>query len=255
MHGSKNKFSFKLDQEPPVPKEKSTPKKKTLKKNKVNLDKKNKPEEVERLEPVFNEGSELLSFGTKSANKNSSVKDLSQENLQLDLSDPDVSAGDPDVTIQENEPKIATKRLPAEELVVINVIAHDVVGFKGPALLQNILESGLRFGEMSIFHRHENMAGHGEILFSMSNALKPGIFNLDDIEGFSTRAVSFFMELPGPKNSQKSFTLMIQAAKKLANELHGELKDDQHSVMTAQTIEHYRQRVVEFERRRLAGKR
>jgi cell division protein ZipA len=46
-------------------------------------------------------------------------------------------------------------------------------GFKGPALLQNILESGLRFGEMDIFHRHESMAGNGEVLFSMANAVKP----------------------------------------------------------------------------------
>ena len=46
------------------------------------------------------------------------------------------------------------------------------------------------------------------------------------------------------------------AARKLAHELNGELKDDQRSVMTAQTIEHYRQRIVEFERKKqLAGKR
>ena len=43
---------------------------------------------------------------------------------------------------------------------------------KDPALLQNILESGLRFGEMDIFHRHESMAGNGEVLFSMANALE-----------------------------------------------------------------------------------
>jgi len=49
---------------------------------------------------------------------------------------------------------------------------------------------------------------------------------------------------------------MIAAARKLAHELNGELKDDQRSVMTAQTIEHYRQRIVEFERKKqLAGKR
>ncbi|MDP3365125.1 MAG: cell division protein ZipA, partial [Pseudomonas sp.] len=30
---------------------------------------------------------------------------------------------------------------------------------------------------------------------------------------------------------------------------------DQRSVMTAQTIEHYRQRIVEFERRQLTQKR
>lgn len=144
---------------------------------------------------------------------------------------------------------------PVEEVLVISVIAREDEGFKGPALLQNILESGLRFGEMDIFHRHESMAGNGEVLFSMANALKPGTFDLDDIEGFSTRAVSFFLGLPGPRHPKQAFDVMVAAARKLAHELNGELKDDQRSVITAQTIEHYRQRIVEFERKQLTHKR
>jgi cell division protein ZipA len=144
---------------------------------------------------------------------------------------------------------------PVEEVLVINVIAREDTGFQGPALLQNILESGLRFGEMDIFHRHESMAGNGEVLFSMANALKPGTFDLDDIEGFSTRAVSFFLGLPGPRHPKQAFDVMVAAARKLAHELNGELKDDQRSVMTAQTIEHYRQRIVEYERKQLTSKR
>lgn len=144
---------------------------------------------------------------------------------------------------------------PVEEVLVINVIARDEEGFKGPALLQNILESGLRFGEMDIFHRHESMAGNGEVLFSMANALKPGTFDLDDIEGFSTRAVSFFLGMPGPRHPKQAFDVMVAAARKLAHELNGELKDDQRSVLTAQTIEHYRQRIVEYERKQLTNKR
>ena len=144
---------------------------------------------------------------------------------------------------------------PVEEVLVINVVARDPAGFKGPALLQNILESGLRFGDMDIFHRHESMAGNGEVLFSMANALKPGTFDLDDIDNFSTRAVSFFLGLPGPRHPKQAFDLMVAAARKLSHELDGELKDEQRSVMTAQTIEHYRQRIVEFERRALMNKR
>jgi cell division protein ZipA len=143
----------------------------------------------------------------------------------------------------------------AEEVLVISVICRDAAGFKGPALLQNILESGLRFGEMDIFHRHESMAGNGEVLFSMANAVKPGIFDLDDIDHFSTPAVSFFLGLPGPRHPKQAFDVMVAAARKLSQELNGELKDDQRSVLTAQTIEHYRQRIVEFERRALTQKR
>lgn len=149
----------------------------------------------------------------------------------------------------------AAPTAPVEEVLIINVISRDESGFKGPALLQNILESGLRYGEMDIFHRHESMAGNGEVLFSMANAVKPGTFDLDNIDQFSTRAVSFFLGLPGPRHPKQAFDVMIAAARKLAQELNGELKDEQRSVMTAQTIEHYRQRIIDFERRSLTQKR
>ncbi|MDE3739689.1 MULTISPECIES: cell division protein ZipA [Pseudomonas] len=152
-------------------------------------------------------------------------------------------------------PQLQTPEVPVEEVLVINVVARDEAGFKGPALLQNILESGLRFGAMDIFHRHESMAGNGEVLFSMANGVKPGTFDLDDIDHFSTRAVSFFLGLPGPRHPKQAFDVMVAAARKLSQELNGELKDDQRSVMTAQTIEHYRQRIVEFERKHLTHKR
>ena len=188
-------------------------------------------------------------------------------NLNLDLDDdgPSFSARDDDAPV-ETKPRgrqtpavaVAESKEPApatEEVLVISVISRDPAGFKGPALLQNILESGLRFGEMDIFHRHESMAGNGEVLFSMANAVKPGVFDLDDIDLFSTPAVSFFLGLPGPRHPKQAFDVMVAAARKLSQELNGELKDDQRSVLTAQTIEHYRQRIVEFERRALTQKR
>ncbi|MDZ5436761.1 cell division protein ZipA [Pseudomonas fluorescens] len=179
-------------------------------------------------------------------------------NLSLDLDGgPSFSSRDDDfVEDTKASPSVSDKEQPqAEEVLVISVICRDAAGFKGPALLQNILESGLRFGEMDIFHRHESMAGNGEVLFSMANAVKPGVFDLDDIDHFSTPAVSFFLGLPGPRHPKQAFDVMVAAARKLSQELNGELKDDQRSVLTAQTIEHYRQRIVEFERRALTQKR
>lgn len=43
---------------------------------------------------------------------------------------------------------------------------------------------------------------------------------------------------------------MADAARGLADALGGELKDENRSVMTKQTIEHARQKVMEFERKR-----
>ena len=175
----------------------------------------------------------------------------------LNLSEPvptllnPVVAGEPKLPAQEDSQQLP----PVEEVLVISVVAREGEGFNGPALLQNILESGLRFGEMDIFHRHESMAGNGEVLFSMANGAKPGTFDLDDIDHFTTRAVSFFLGMPGPRHPRQAFDVMVAAARKLASELNGELKDDQRNTMTAQTIEHYRQRIVEFERKHIMPKR
>ncbi|MBF6028869.1 cell division protein ZipA [Pseudomonas sp. P115] len=190
----------------------------------------------------------------------SAVAEPHQGDLNLDVDEgPSFSSRDndfPDENVGKNAPRQSVADQPAaEEVLVISVICRDAAGFKGPALLQNILESGLRFGEMDIFHRHESMAGNGEVLFSMANAVKPGTFDLDDIDLFSTPAVSFFLGLPGPRHPKQAFDVMVAAARKLSQELNGELKDDQRSVLTAQTIEHYRQRIVEFERRALTQKR
>jgi cell division protein ZipA len=200
-----------------------------------------------------------MSATPRESKRSNKRKDEPQQgDLNLDLDGPSLFTGSDD-DFQEEKPKqriTEDKDLPpVEEVLVISVICRDESGFKGPALLQNILESGLRFGEMDIFHRHESMAGNGEVLFSMANAVKPGVFDLDDIDHFSTRAVSFFLGLPGPRHPKQAFDVMVAAARKLAHELNGELKDDQRSVMTAQTIEHYRQRIVEFERRALTQRR
>ncbi|MCP2225697.1 MULTISPECIES: cell division protein ZipA [unclassified Pseudomonas] len=196
--------------------------------------------------------------GSKRGKRGHAEPSQGDMNLSLDLDGgPSFSSRDddfPDDT--KSSPSVSDKEQPqAEEVLVISVICRDAAGFKGPALLQNILESGLRFGEMDIFHRHESMAGNGEVLFSMANAVKPGVFDLDDIDHFSTPAVSFFLGLPGPRHPKQAFDVMVAAARKLSQELNGELKDDQRSVLTAQTIEHYRQRIVEFERRALTQKR
>lgn len=200
--------------------------------------------------PVFNDDKEVVvdPFPLSPKEVNTAHKAKKQEpQISLNLADEAASVSN---NINSNEQE-ESKPLPIEKVLIINVVAQDKDGFKGPALLQNILESGLRFGEMDIFHRHESMTGNGERYFSMANGVKPGTFDLDDIDHFSTRAVSFFLGLPGPKHPKRAFDVMLAAARKLANELNGELLDDQHSVMTAQTIEHYRQSIVDFERRKL----
>jgi cell division protein ZipA len=88
-------------------------------------------------------------------------------------------------------------------------------------------------------------------LFSMTNMVAPGTFDLDAMDEFSTPGVSLFMMLPIKADSIKTFDLMADTAQAIAQTLHGELKDQQRSAMTRQTLEHYRQRIREYERKKL----
>jgi cell division protein ZipA len=140
---------------------------------------------------------------------------------------------------------------PHQELLVLNVMAQDKSPFKGSDLLQILMACDVRYGKMNIFHRYENADGSGEVQFSVANLVEPGNFDLDEIEGFTTPGVVFFMHLPGPRDSVKAYEAMVETAKCLVKNLNGELRDQSHSVATKQTLEHYKQRIRDFERRQL----
>jgi FtsZ-interacting cell division protein ZipA len=64
---------------------------------------------------------------------------------------------------------------------------------------------------------------------------------------FSTIGISLFLSLPTDVNNLEAFENMIRIAKRICKTLDGLLKDDHRNLMTAQTIEHYRQRIRDFE--------
>ncbi|MBR7888657.1 cell division protein ZipA [Marinomonas sp. A79] len=138
-----------------------------------------------------------------------------------------------------------------EEVIVINIFAPEEQNFSGIELLQLILNCGMRYGDMDIFHRHEDGFDRGRVQFSMANAIEPGTFDLETMGETDCPGVSFFMGLPGPKNSMKAFDFMLETAQTLVRNLGGELRDERREPMSEQTIAHCRQRIRDFERRRL----
>ena len=142
-----------------------------------------------------------------------------------------------------------------EEVLIINIMAPRGQMFNGAQLLDALLKCGMRYGDMNIFHRYSDTKGEGTLLFSMANMVKPGIFDLDTMDQFETPGVSLFMTLPLNADSMQSFDLMVDTAQTIAEKLDGELKDEQRSVMTRQTIEHSRQRIRDFELKRLSRSR
>jgi len=83
----------------------------------------------------------------------------------------------------------------------------------------------------------------------MVNVIKPGTFPVAEGVDFTTPGISLLMPLPGAHDSSAAFEAMVETAMVVVRHLGGELKDENQSVMTAQTVGFARERVQEFERR------
>ncbi|MGO1461631.1 MAG: cell division protein ZipA [Oleiphilaceae bacterium] len=163
--------------------------------------------------------------------------------VEEDTAHREPTSPDPDL------PLAGANRPEAREVIVINVLARQGEDFSGTAL-QTLFEAcGLVHGDMNIYHRHEAEDTISPVQFSVANAVQPGTFTPNDVAAMTTPGISFFMSMPGPTSALQAFDFMLETAQCVVRNLGGELKDERRSVMTAQTIEHCRQRIREWERK------
>lgn len=141
-----------------------------------------------------------------------------------------------------------------QEVLVLNVRVPDEEPISGAALLPMLLTLGFKFGDQDIFHRHANLNGKGPVLFSLANMFKPGVFDIDNLETFTTQGVSLFMLLPIDGDPHQVFNMMHNAARKLADEFSGQVLDGRRSVLTKQGLQQYVEKIREFERKRMIAR-
>ncbi len=116
--------------------------------------------------------------------------------------------------------------------------------FPGQRLLEVLTESGMTFGEMDIFHK---LDAQGRAEFSLASAVEPGVFELPNIATFSTPGVTLFIRVHELRDPLRAFDDLLDVAQNIALELQGEVRDETRSVMTPQTIDHYRQVIKDFQ--------
>jgi cell division protein ZipA len=137
---------------------------------------------------------------------------------------------------------------PVEDIVVIHVMAKKGEVLSGSSVLDLLITAGLRHGPMDIFH-YRNPKGITE--FSLANCVHPGTFDPDSMNQVNTPGVTLFMQLPTAADSMESFDHMYEMARFLANHIDAEILDEDHSTVTPQRIEYYREKLRSFERARL----
>jgi cell division protein ZipA len=137
---------------------------------------------------------------------------------------------------------------PPEKIKSLFLLARDNHIINGAELLQAALKTGMEFGEMNIFHRIPE--GVETAIFSMANAAKPGHFDRGSWNTFETSGVVLFMTLPGPAYALDTWDSMLATARRIAEILHAELQDDEHSPFTRQKEAQIREEMREYDRSR-----
>ena len=140
---------------------------------------------------------------------------------------------------------------PTEEVIVLNITAKPGEPFEGTLLHTQLLRHGLRYGDMQIFHYMEQTPKGQQIIFSAANLIEPGTLDPSQMEEMRTRGICLFLSLPGPLRPLQAFDRMLITAKNIAQQLGGDLRDETRSIMTQQTIQHTRQRVIDYERKNM----
>ena len=183
---------------------------------------------------------------------------------QMEINFGDGIAIDETATHEQPEPSANTKQASSlqpqkvsdiePQIIILSVVMPANQLMSGAALLPCLLTLGMKYGEMDIFHRHQDNAGNGGVSFSLANMLNPGSFDLDTMETFATQGVSLFMALPNAVDAFAAFEQMLAAAKQLATEFNAQLLDDKRNVLTKQGEQHYVSKIREFDRQyRLAS--
>jgi len=154
---------------------------------------------------------------------------------------------EPSVNVSEEVVTTVDESELQQDLFIFNVVAKDDLVLGGHELLQFFLTSGFRFGEMSIFHRHEHSDGTGPVLFSIANMMAPGIFDPDNMEQFKSKGVSFFLTAPNKDIDVKaSFEMMLTAVEQMAEEFDCLVLNAQREPMTEAQFIEYNHRLLHY---------
>ncbi len=219
-----------------------------------------------KFRPVFAAGArERTPADEASRDKTDLVADLSE--IRATLAPEPVIQGDQlDLLREEQEvrrveaqekgrdatPTSAGKKAqPADTLVLaITVMAKEGERFAGENLRTWFETLKLRHGEMGLFHyRPPGKPLRAPPTFSVASVLKPGSFDVEQMEDITVPGICMFVRLPGPDDPVAAFEEMLRTARKLAEGLDGVVCDETRSSLTGQAINHMRERIAEYSRK------
>lgn len=152
---------------------------------------------------------------------------------------------EPDVAAEpEPEPMIADK------IVKLHLVAREDAPFVAADVVAALRAESLRFAHYDLFHRFEIDGNPGPTdrpLFSVSDMLKPGTFDLETLADKQLKGISLFLALPSPGDGVAVFADMLATGRRLAATLDGQLVDEQGCSVSRQSASHMREDIINYQ--------
>lgn len=135
----------------------------------------------------------------------------------------------------------------AEQIIALNVYPNPRRALSGDKALKVLLKYGLRYGEMSCFHRYENTDEPSVLMFSVLRMTDngPAGFDLETLSTEQVQGLAFFLALPNSK-AVTGFDMMASIAGLIAREIDGKVYDENNLEFTPQLKEHWRHHVIDY---------
>ncbi|MET0225420.1 MAG: cell division protein ZipA [Dokdonella sp.] len=135
-----------------------------------------------------------------------------------------------------------------ERIVTLYVAARAGETLAGTDVVVAAEKAGLQFGDMGIFHRlvlGKNVEGP---VFSMANMVKPGSFDMTQLDSVRTPGVTLFMTLPGPLPALDAWEMLLPTAQRLSELLDAQVLDEGRNTLGRQRIAHLRDELRAWDR-------
>jgi cell division protein ZipA len=135
-----------------------------------------------------------------------------------------------------------------ERIVTLFVAARAGETLAGSDVVVAAEKAGLQFGDMGIFHRPVLGKVVEGPVFSMANMVKPGSFDMSQLDAVRTPGVTLFMTLPGPLPALDAWEMLLPTAQRLAELLDAQVLDEGRNALGRQRISHIRDELRAWDR-------
>lgn len=134
---------------------------------------------------------------------------------------------------------------PKDSTLISVLVMSEPVGsyFLPYELLQALSGVHCVFGEMGIFHKHENSDGTGKTLFSIAQAVNPGTFDVSNIGALECPGLMLFTDAAMSDDPHAVFHALLETAQQLAEDLNAKLYEIPGKPLTQESLYAYAERL------------